>query len=128
MSTQIHSVFLLFIISIFVFIVVDVLHMEDIRSEIFDNSRQANADVASSSIDNYNQYELVNEIDIFEMWLIDYVENSDTSFNKVELDFGVVNVDPHVILVRVVGSNEYVYLGGDAAITYINGVLIEDLE
>ena len=128
MSTQIYSVFLLFIISIFVFIVLDVLHMEDIRSEIFDNSRQANADVASSSIDNYNQNEIINEIDIFEMWLIDYVENSDTSFNKVELDFGVVNVDPHVILVRVVGSNEYVYLGGDAAITYINGVLIEDLE
>jgi len=127
-STQIYSVFLLFIISIFVFIVLDVLHMEDIRSEIFDNSRQANADVASSSIDNYNQNEIINEIDIFEMWLIDYVENSDTSFNKVELDFGVVNVDPHVILVRVVGSNEYVYLGGDAAITYINGVLIEDLE
>lgn len=116
------------IISLFLFTVIglDFMKASDFNNESFDLIRNSQQNTFIELENEIETNEEISEIQLYEKWLTSFIENISLNFHQYELGFEIVNTDPEVILVRIRGYDDSIYITEQITSELISGILIED--
>lgn len=102
------------------------MEITKIENDSFDLIRNSNQNTFIEMKHDIDSNKSISEPQLYEKWITSFIENTNLNLEKYELEFQIVNNEPEVILVKVNGYSDSIYLSEPIISEVVSGVLVED--
>lgn len=117
MDTPVITFFLVIVMFIFSFLMVDVDSNVQMKTDAYESVRAANQNALLDLQDKYDEYDELNTPAMVEEWLANFLSKNNIAWKEITINFVQIETDPPAYLMSVEGHKQsgYAIIKGGAA-------------